>query len=55
VQIETDAVKRSSAAAAAQVDTAPPASRRRSRPREIYSMESNEPLVQIETQQTLNL
>ena len=55
VQIETDAVKRSSAAAAAQVETAPPASRRRSRPREIYSMENNEPLVQIETQQTLNL
>ena len=56
VQIETDAVKRSSAAAAAQVETVPPpASRRRSRPREIYSMENNEPLVQIETQQTLNL
>jgi len=55
VQIETDAVKRSSAAVAAQVETAPPASRRRSRPREIYSMENNEPLVQIETQQTLNL
>lgn len=55
VQIETDAVKSSSAAAATQVDTAPPASRRRSRPREIYSMENNEPLVQIETQQTLNL
>jgi ribonuclease E len=52
VQIETDAVKRSSAAA--QVETAPPASRRRSRPREIYSMENNEPLVQIETQQTLS-
>ncbi len=55
VQIETDAVKRSSAAATAQVETAPQASRRRSRPREIYSMENNEPLVQIETQQTLNL
>ncbi len=56
VQIETDAVKRSSAAAvAAQVETAPPpASRRRSRPREIYSMENSEPLVQIETQQTLS-
>ncbi|BBJ23035.1 Rne/Rng family ribonuclease [Candidatus Nitrotoga sp. AM1P] len=55
VQIETDAVKRSSAAAAAaQVETAPPVSRRRSRPREIYSMENNEPLVQIETQQTLS-
>jgi len=53
VQIETDAVKRSSAAAA-QVETGPPASRRRSRPREIYSMENNEPLVQIETQQTLS-
>jgi ribonuclease E len=53
VQIETDAVKRSSAAAA-QVETSPPASRRRSRPREIYSMENNEPLVQIETQQTLS-
>ncbi|MCX7194446.1 MAG: Rne/Rng family ribonuclease [Proteobacteria bacterium] len=55
VQIETDAVKRSSAAAASHVEIAPPASRRRSRPREIYSMENNEPLVQIETQQTLNL
>jgi len=55
VQIETDAVKRSSAAANAQVEATPPASRRRSRPREIYSVENNEPLVQIETQQTLNL
>ncbi|CAH1903509.1 Ribonuclease E [Candidatus Nitrotoga sp. HW29] len=56
VQIETDAVKRSSAAAAAaaQTETAPPTSRRRSRPREIYSMVNNEPLVQIETQQTLS-
>jgi ribonuclease E len=52
VQIETDAVKRSSAAAAAQVEATPSASRRRSRPREIFSMENNEPLVQIETQQT---
>ena len=52
VQIETDAVKRSSAAAAAQVEATPSSSRRRSRPREIYSMENNEPLVQIETQQT---
>ncbi len=55
MQIETDAVKRTAVAAASQVETAPPASRRRSRPREIYSMENNEPLVQIETQQTLNL
>ncbi|CAH1213021.1 Ribonuclease E [Candidatus Nitrotoga sp. BS] len=55
VQVETDAVKRSLAAATDQVETAPPASRRRSRPREIYSMENNEPLVQIETQQNLNL
>ncbi|MFZ1548069.1 MAG: Rne/Rng family ribonuclease [Candidatus Nitrotoga sp.] len=55
VQIETDADKRSSAAASAQVESAPPASRRRSRPREIYSMENNEPLVQIETQQSLNI
>ena len=32
-------------------DTAsPPVTRRRARPREVYSMESNEPLVQIETQ-----
>lgn len=54
VQIETDAIKRSSAAAATQIEAAPPASRRRSRPREIYSMENNEPLVQIETQQTLS-
>ncbi|CAH1387822.1 Rne/Rng family ribonuclease [Candidatus Nitrotoga sp. M5] len=54
VQIETDAVKRSSAATAVQAEVTPPASRRRSRPREIYSVENNEPLVQIETQQTLN-
>ena len=56
IQIETDAAKRSSAAAAAvQIENAPPTSRRRSRPREIYSTENNEPLVQIETQQTSNL
>ncbi|MBL0038300.1 MAG: Rne/Rng family ribonuclease [Nitrosomonadales bacterium] len=56
VQIETDATKRSSAmAAAVQIENSPPASRRRSRPREIYSTENNEPLVQIETQQTSSL
>ena len=48
VQIETDASKRA-AVAAPQVESTPPVSRRRSRPREVYSMENSEPLVQIET------
>jgi len=55
VLIETDPVKRAAVAVAAQPDeTAPSGSRRRSRPREIYNMESSEPLVQIETQHTPN-
>ncbi len=48
VQIETEPAKR--AAAAIQNDTSPPVLRRRSRPREIYSVDNNEPLVQIETE-----
>ena len=48
VQIETDPSKRA-AAPAPRAETAPPATRRRSRPREVYSMENSEPLVQIET------
>ena len=55
VLIETDPVKRAAVAVATQPDeTAPSASRRRSRPREVYNMESSEPLVQIETQHTPN-
>ena len=50
VQIETAPSKRAAAAPAEAAEQ--PASRRRSRPREVYSMESNEPLVQIETQHT---
>ncbi len=50
VQIETDPVKRTIVAMTTQPDeTPPPASRRRPRPREVYNMESSEPLVQIET------
>ncbi len=55
VQIETDPVKRATVAVNTQPDEAPPsASRRRPRPREVYNMESGEPLVQIETQHTPN-
>lgn len=51
VQIETDAAKLAAIASAqAAASNAAPASRRRSRPREIYTYNSNEPLVQIETQ-----
>ena len=53
VQIETDPVKRA-AVPATPVETSPADSRRRSRPREVYSMESSEPLVQIETQHPAN-
>jgi ribonuclease E len=50
VQIETDPIKRATVAVTAQPDeTTSSASRRRSRPREVYNMESSEPLVQIET------
>jgi len=50
VQIETAPSKRVAATAAESAQQ--PSSRRRSRPREVYSMESSEPLVQIETQNT---
>ena len=54
VQIETAPAKLA-AIAEVQTETAhQPASRRRSRPREVYSMDSSEPLVQIETQNTPN-
>ncbi len=49
ILIETDPVK-STAVAAPATETSPPAPRRRPRPREVYNMESSEPLVQIETQ-----
>ena len=52
VQIETAASKR--AAFAMQNDAPSPVTRRRARPREIYSADSNEPLVQIETQNSQN-
>jgi ribonuclease E len=47
-QVETAPAKLA-AVAAAPIDAAPPVTRRRSRPREVYSMENSEPLVQIET------
>jgi ribonuclease E len=54
VQIET-APSKLAAVAVRQTETShEPATRRRSRPREVYSMESSEPLVQIETQHTPN-
>ncbi len=49
VQIETDPAK-FAATPTTRTESTPATSRRRSRPREIYSMESSEPLVQIETQ-----
>jgi ribonuclease E len=48
IQIETAPSKR--AAVEPQYDATPPVTRRRSRPRDIYSVENSEPLVQIETQ-----
>ncbi|MBI3901994.1 MAG: Rne/Rng family ribonuclease [Nitrosomonadales bacterium] len=51
VQIETDPAKRASTAIPV-IEATSPAPRRRSRPREVYSMENSEPLVQIETQNT---
>ena len=51
VQIETDPAKRAAITMVAQPgETIPPAPRRRPRQREVYNMESSEPLVQIETQ-----
>ncbi len=49
VQIETNSAKLA-ATSTPRTESTPTTSRRRSRPREIYSMESSEPLVQIETQ-----
>jgi ribonuclease E len=48
VQIETDPAKRVESPSPVDVTAAAP--RRRSRPREVYSIENSEPLVQIETQ-----
>ncbi len=52
-QIETNPAK-FAATPTPRTESTPAQSRRRSRPREIYSMESSEPLVQIETQNTSN-
>ncbi len=49
VQIETNPAK-FAATPTPRAESTPATSRRRSRPREIYSMENSEPLVQIETQ-----
>ncbi len=49
VQIETDAAKLAAISNTQSASSTAPASRRRSRPREIYTYNSNEPLVQIET------
>jgi len=49
VQIETAPAKLAAVAALQADAPQQPTSRRRSRPREVYSMEGNEPLVQIET------
>ncbi len=55
IQIETAPSKLAAVAAVQQDETAQqPTTRRRSRPREVYSMESSEPLVQIETQNKPN-
>ncbi len=51
VLIETDPIK-CAASPVTETETTPQAPRRRPRPREVYSMENSEPLVQIETQQT---
>lgn len=52
VQIETAPAKLAAIAAAPSETVPQSASRRRPRQREIYSMESSDPLVQIETQNT---
>lgn len=52
VQIETDAAKLATVSSVQAASNNAPASRRRARPREIYTYTSNEPLVQIETQTT---
>jgi ribonuclease E len=50
VMIETDPNKVATSIPVPQ-ETAPPVQRRRSRPRDIYTIENNEPLEMIETQQ----
>ncbi len=52
-QVETNPAK-FAATPTTRTEATPATSRRRSRPREIYSMESSEPLVQIETQHPSN-
>ncbi len=54
VQIETAPSKLAAVAASPTEVAQQPATRRRPRPREVYSMENSEPLVQIETQHTPN-
>jgi ribonuclease E len=49
VQIETDAAKLAAISSQQASTSSAPASRRRARPREIYTYNSNEPLVQVET------
>jgi len=49
IQIETAPAKLAAVAALQADAPQQPTSRRRSRPREVYSMEGNESLVQIET------
>ena len=52
-QVETDSSKRTTTPIA-PAETPSTDTRRRSRPREVYSMENSEPLVQIETQHPAN-
>ena len=52
VQIETAPSRIAAIAATPDERAQQPATRRRPRPREVYSMENSEPLVQIETQHT---
>lgn len=54
ILIETDSAKRAAVASVTADEATSPAQRRRPRPREVYNMESSEPLVQIETQNTPN-
>jgi len=54
VQIETTPEKLATVVPAPAKIKPPHTTRRRSRPREVYSMESSEPLEQIETQNTSN-
>jgi ribonuclease E len=54
VQIETVPAKLAAASSDLTESSTQPSTRRRSRPREVYSMEGSEPLVQIETQHLPN-